>query len=219
MKMVEKVDTCSLRARARPRSMQPDEVSSFVQDFLETSGGGNHPPARKKQKDVRADKKRERERRRRADFGEKFEELTRHLVHAEATLGIESCPVTSEESRSDVLQRTIDALAALGVAKKPSVDECKALGGLLGVAHESVDASTQTEPLSETVLIVAQAQYSRGHLEDLVSSGRAVVATDTNGAIAAAVNSLPAPDHPPPPPPQRHQQQHHQNSNVFASAA
>mmetsp|Transcript_6156 Transcript_6156/g.16050 ORF Transcript_6156/g.16050 Transcript_6156/m.16050 type:complete len:240 (-) Transcript_6156:46-765(-) len=174
------------------------EVSSFVQDFLQeesaTSGVGFPGKKRLRDEEVKADRKRERERKRRAEVGEKFDELTRVLTAAEAAF--DAKPATSSEdagSRADVLQRTIDALTALSnlVQAKPSADERSAAGGLLGVANSvgpTEDISTQTDEMHE-VVVIAQTTIRRAHLDDLLNSNKAIVTASPHVAAAAAAAS------------------------------
>lgn len=195
---------------AEVQTSEPPQVSSFIQDFLENGEGqrsasAQSATAKKRvrsgggdEEDLKADRKRERERRRRAEVGEKFDELTKVLALGEAALG-QAQPVSAADdagSRADVLQRTIDTLAALTKAVKArSADEQSAAGGLCGMSRPTSTVASQTEPQTEGVMVIAQTQVSRAHLENLVRSGKAIVTTNqpVAAAVAAAGFALPLP--------------------------
>lgn len=146
----------------------------------------------------------DRERRRRAEVGEKFECLTKVLARAELALG-EMQPASSSDeagSRADVLQRTIDALAALTKAveeKAPSADERSAVGGLLGVAAAVRNCSvahalTQTDDENtESVVLIAQTTLPRPKLHELVRTGKALITVTPHLAAASAAASCTLP--------------------------
>eukprot|EP00630_Chrysocystis_fragilis_P004716 CAMPEP_0197388418 /NCGR_PEP_ID=MMETSP1165-20131217/1070_1 /TAXON_ID=284809 /ORGANISM="Chrysocystis fragilis, Strain CCMP3189" /LENGTH=206 /DNA_ID=CAMNT_0042913765 /DNA_START=51 /DNA_END=668 /DNA_ORIENTATION=- len=185
--------------------MKADEVSSFVQDFLDATASDQPAAAsgassvatgkkRKVEEELKADRKRERERRRRAEVGEKFDELTKVLTLAESALERTQAATTDEAgSRADVLQRTINALVAFTESvKAPSPDERTAAGGLLaaaalapaGVADAAVQTSVEARP--ESAVVIVQTTFGRDEILDFVRSGKAVVTASPQLATAAA---------------------------------
>ena len=152
------------------------------------------PPARAEQKpkkrareggdetaSERADRKSARERRRRAEVGEKFDELTKALQEAE-----ETCPdavprrdAVTEGNRVDLLQRAIDVVRAL---TKSSIDSKQSAAEAALVAASAPAAPPAPPPPPPPPLppeepvrlvVVAQTSCSRGQLADLAKRGDA----------------------------------------------
>eukprot|EP00633_Aureoumbra_lagunensis_P004028 CAMPEP_0197320028 /NCGR_PEP_ID=MMETSP0891-20130614/57110_1 /TAXON_ID=44058 ORGANISM="Aureoumbra lagunensis, Strain CCMP1510" /NCGR_SAMPLE_ID=MMETSP0891 /ASSEMBLY_ACC=CAM_ASM_000534 /LENGTH=299 /DNA_ID=CAMNT_0042811229 /DNA_START=60 /DNA_END=959 /DNA_ORIENTATION=+ len=129
-----------------------------------------YPQSRKRSAGIeftsRADRKRERERQRRAEVGTKFDELLRILNVAETYTGqkITSSEDTSDDTRVAILNRTIHAIETFIRTETLRRAQVNSTGArdLMGVAAlatqrlQSREAQTQTDILDDDVFLVAR---------------------------------------------------------------
>lgn len=147
-------------------------LSTFICDFLQSTEGDQpgEPNLSKRPLQTtgqaeqqesaseRADRKSARERRRRAEVGEKFDELAKVLASAEGQAPhILTRREVAEGSRVELLQRAIDVVTQLVAATKLTRDEESAAGGLLGVASRGRDGLNGAPRLPASLGAVAAA--------------------------------------------------------------
>jgi hypothetical protein len=136
----------------------------------------------------RADRKSARERRRRAEVGEKFEELTKALGEAEERCAgsVPRRDAVSEGNRVDLLQRAIDVVRAL---TKACVDAKRAAAAAPAPAPPP-PPPPPPEPVR--LVVVAQTSVSRAQLADLARRGDAwhsAFEQRDGGAVAAVAGA------------------------------
>ena len=136
----------------------------------------------------RADRKSARERRRRAEVGEKFEELTKALGEAEQRCAgsVPRRDAVSEGNRVDLLQRAIDVVRAL---TKACVDAKRAAAAAPAPAPPP-PPPPPPEPVR--LVVVAQTSVSRAQLADLARRGDAwhsAFEQRDGGAVAAVAGA------------------------------
>ena len=137
----------------------------------------------------RADRKSARERRRRAEVGEKFEELTKALGEAEERCAgsVPRRDAVSEGNRVDLLQRAIDVVRAL---TKACVDAKRAAAAAPAPAPPPPPPPPPPEPVR--LVVVAQTSVSRAQLADLARRGDAwhsAFEQRDGGAVAAVAGA------------------------------
>ena len=136
----------------------------------------------------RADRKSARERRRRAEVGEKFEELTKALGEAEERCAgsVPRSDAVSEGNRVDLLQRAIDVVRAL---TKACVDAKRAAAAAQRPRRRR-RRRRRREPVR--LVVVAQTSVSRAQLADLARRGDAwhsAFEQRDGGAVAAVAGA------------------------------